>query len=103
MAGVMTPSPYRSAAPKSPSRSSADRPFFEMSFWPTSAISARIPPCPRLSARMTNSRYLNVTTKVIAQKTRERTPSTFSGVGATEWVPPKHSLSAYSGLVPMSP
>jgi hypothetical protein len=52
---------------------------------------------------MTTDRYLNVTTNVIAQKTRERTPMTFSGVGGTGWLPAKHSRSAYSGLVPMSP
>ncbi len=62
-----------------------------------------MPPSPRLSARMTNPRYLNVTTKVIAQKTSERTPSTLSGVGGTPCGPVKHSFSAYSGLVPMSP
>jgi len=43
---------------------------------------------------MTKARYLNVTTKVIAQITSERTPSTFSGVGGTAWGPSKHSLSA---------
>ncbi len=62
-----------------------------------------MPPSPRLSAFMTNDRYLNVTTKVIAQNTSDRTPRTFSAVGATPWGPVKHSLSAYSGLVPMSP
>ena len=66
-------------------------------------MSARIPPSPRLSARMTNHRYFTVTTKVIAQKTSERIPSTFSWVAGTECVPEKHSRSAYSGLVPMSP
>ena len=44
-----------------------------------------------------------MTTKVIAQNTSERTPSTFSWLGGTECVPEKHSRSAYSGLVPMSP
>jgi len=43
---------------------------------------------------MTNVRYLNVTTNVIAQKTSDRTPITFSGVGGTPWWPVKHSLSA---------
>ncbi len=62
-----------------------------------------MPPSPRLSARITNDRYLKVTTKVIAQNTSETTPTTFSGVGATPCGPLKHSLSAYSGLVPMSP
>jgi len=61
---------------------------------PTRAMSARIPPSPRLSARITNDMYLNVTTKVIAQITSERTPRTFSGVAGTECGPSKHSLSA---------
>jgi hypothetical protein len=43
---------------------------------------------------MTNARYLKLTTKVIAQKTSESTPTTFCGVGSTRWIPPKHSLSA---------
>jgi len=37
------------------------------------------------------------------QKTSESTPITFSGVGAMACGPWKHSRSAYSGLVPMSP
>jgi hypothetical protein len=47
--------------------------------------------------------YLNETTKLMDQKMRERTPITFSGVGGMLWCPAKHSLSAYRGLVPMSP
>jgi hypothetical protein len=66
-------------------------------------MSARIPPSPRLSARRTKDRYLNVTTNVIAQNTSDRTPRTFASVGATPCGPAKHSFSAYSGLVPMSP
>ncbi len=54
---------------------------------PTSASSARMPPSPRLSARITNARYLKLTTKVMAQNTSESTPSTFSGVGGTACVP----------------
>jgi hypothetical protein len=47
--------------------------------------------------------YLNETMKLMDQKMRERTPITFSRLGATLWCPLKHSLMAYSGLVPMSP
>ena len=42
-----------------------------------SASSARMPPSPRLSARMTIVRYLNVTTKLSDQKMSERMPRTF--------------------------
>jgi hypothetical protein len=33
----------------------------------------------------------------------DRTPSTLSRVGGTEWLPKKHSRIVYNGLVPMSP
>ena len=58
----------------------------------TRARSARIPPSPRLSARITKDMYLNVTTKVIDQNTSDTTPSTLSGVGATPCGPVKHSF-----------
>ena len=77
MAGVITPSPYSSAAPMSTSRVSAETPC---SFLPirsgTSASRARIPPSPWLSARMMNARYLTVTTIINDQKMSERTPRT---------------------------
>jgi hypothetical protein len=41
-----------------------------------SAVSARMPPSPLLSARMTNSTYLMDTTSVIAQKSIDRMPKT---------------------------
>jgi hypothetical protein len=41
--------------------------------------------------------------KLMDQKISERTPITFSGVSGMRWWPLKHSLMAYSGLVPMSP
>ena len=40
-----------------------------------------MPPSPSLLARMTNVRYLSVTTSISAQKMSESTPSTFSWVG----------------------
>ena len=42
----------------------------------TSAVSARMPPSPLLSARMINVMYLSVTTTISAQNTTERTPYT---------------------------
>jgi hypothetical protein len=62
-----------------------------------------IPPSPRLSARMTKMRYLKETTKLSDQKISDSTPSTFSLVGEIPYSGAKHSLSAYSGLVPISP
>jgi hypothetical protein len=67
------------------------------------ASRANVPPSPRLSARSTTETYLNDTMKLMDQKISERTPITFSGVSGMRWWPLKHSLIAYSGLVPMSP
>jgi hypothetical protein len=105
MAGVMTLSPKNSAAPKTPSE--VNTPVRTSTFAVarcTSAVRARIPPSPWLSARMTNARYLIETIREIAQKTSETTPYTSLGVGRT--APPfreKTIWSAYSGLVPISP
>ncbi len=46
----------------------------------TSAVSARMPPSPRLSARMITTMYFSVTTMISAQKMIDRMPSTFSAV-----------------------
>jgi hypothetical protein len=56
-----------------------------------------------LSAFITQRMYLNETMKLSDQKISERTPRTLSLVRGMLWAPVKHSLSAYSGLVPMSP
>ena len=69
----------------------------------TSAISASIPPSPRLSARMTKARYFTEMTMMSAQKNRLSTPSTLAGEGSMPCGPWKHSRSAYSGEVPISP
>ena len=92
MAGVIIPSPYRRAAPKSPSRI---RTFLD----PTSssrrgatrAVSARMPPSPSLSARNTKRRYLTDTTITSAQKISDRTPSTLVGSTASPY--PRRKLS----------
>ena len=47
----------------------------------TSARSARIPPSPWLSARMTKARYFTVTTIVSAHTMSEHTPSTSPASG----------------------
>jgi hypothetical protein len=47
-----------------------------------SAVSARMPPSPRLSARRTKTPYLTEMMRISAQKIRDITPKTFSGVAA---------------------
>ena len=79
IAGVITPSPKNSEAPKMPRMPTAyaAREFFGRVRW-ASAISAMIPPSPSLSARMMMVTYLSVTTSISDQNTSERMPSTVS-------------------------
>jgi len=88
MAGVMTPSPYSSAARRAPAPAGPSAPAGWHGAAPP-APGGQDAALPRLSARMTKVRYLMVTTKVIAQKTSDRTPSTFSG-----WGPPRGGRAA---------
>ncbi len=62
-----------------------------------------MPPSPRLSARMISTTYLSDTITISDQKMVDRPPSTFSAVSGMPWLGEKVSLTAYSGLVPMSP
>ncbi len=62
-----------------------------------------MPPSPWLSARITSTTYFSDTTTISAQKISDSTPSTASGVTVRPWAGLRHSLKAYSGLVPMSP
>ncbi len=81
MAGVIMPSAQSRAAPTNPSRIRASRPRLarpSLLFGITSARSARMPPSPWLSARITNVRYLTTTTRVSAQNTRDRMPRVFA-------------------------
>jgi hypothetical protein len=74
--GVMIPSPKSSPAP-SIAKSAAMRcsgAFRVDRLRGTSESSAKMPPSPRLLARVINSRYFMLTTSVIAQKTSDRTP-----------------------------
>ena len=59
-----------------------------------SAISAMMPPSPRLSARMISTTYLSETITISAQKIVDRPPSTFSGVSGMPWAGLKVSLTA---------
>src|SRR5450759_1374253 len=74
------------------------------SFWRSSATSARMPPSPSLSARITRATYLRETRIVIDQNTIEMIPKTSTGVGRTVLCSMlKAVCNEYSGLVPMSP
>jgi hypothetical protein len=44
------------------------------------AVRARMPPSPRLSARMTRSRYLSEMMSTSDQNTTDATPSAFTGL-----------------------
>src|ERR1700731_3439669 len=69
---------------------------------PTSEISARIPPSPLLSARMTNRQYLIEIVTIRVQAISESTPSALCAVNC----PPVACTTVcreYKGLVPRSP
>ena len=61
---------------------------------PRSAMRARMPPSPRLSARMMKVRYLSTITTRSDHSTSDRMPSTFAGVGVSPRWGTKHSLIA---------
>ena len=85
MAGVIMLSPYSSAAPKSPTSTRAwrlPRAFASDSRGITNAVSAMMPPSPRLSARMTRTRYLNAMTTRSDQKISDSTPNVLACVAA---------------------
>ena len=62
-----------------------------------------MPPSPRLSARMISITYFSDTTIISDQKIVDRPPRMFSASSGMPWLGAKVSLTAYSGLVPMSP
>ena len=64
-----------------------------------------MPPSPSLSARMTRSTYVTVTTIITDQKISEMIPKMLSVVAVTGCGSPglKTVWTVYSGLVPMSP
>jgi hypothetical protein len=83
IAGVMTPSPNRSAAPMTPSRTTIGTPGpLAIRSEATSDKSARMPPSPSLSARSTNTTYLSETISISAQKISETMPSTSAASGS---------------------
>ena len=62
-----------------------------------------MPPSPSLSALRMKVTYLMVITMVRDQKMRDITPTMLPWVMAMACMPWKHSLTAYKGLVPISP
>ena len=74
---MSAPSPYRSAAPNRAAAASSgarDRQL-DPKRDPTSASSARMPPSPLLSARMTTVAYLSATISSMVQTSSEKPPS----------------------------
>ncbi len=104
MAGVMIPSPYKSAAPINAAQSShRPRPRVAASSRDrASARSAKSPPSPPLSARSRSEMYLPPTMSSSDQMMIESVPSTVSGASGED---ENESVArrAYKGLVPMSP
>jgi hypothetical protein len=74
----MMPSPYISAAPNKPMTTRARARSNPLA--PASGISAKIPPSPWLSARITKRQYLMEIVMTSAHKISERTPIAASGV-----------------------
>ena len=83
IAGVITPSPKNRQAPAMPTRASALRMPVPTETRCASAISARMPPSPRLSARMISVTYFTVTISTSDQKISDRMPSTSAAVIGT--------------------
>ena len=73
--GVITPSPKNSAAPNSPAHM-IQRLRPRAAARNASTIKARMPPSPRLSARISTRTYLMVTTSISAQAINDSTPKT---------------------------
>ena len=85
MAGVIRPSPYSSAVPKTPSMTSAAVRRPPGVFGMTSAVSARMPPSPRLSARMMKVMYLMEMMITSAQNATDASPSAFVSLTVRSW------------------
>jgi hypothetical protein len=84
MAGVITPSPYKRAAPNRPTRTNSHlRPLTSRSLPVARADRARMPPSPSLSARITRPRYLVLITMISDQNITERRPITLASNSST--------------------
>ncbi len=85
MAGVINPSPYNNAVPNTPSITRPAICRLLRAVCITSAVSAKIPPSPRLSARMTSARYLTEMITINAQKAMEATPRALVSTTGRSW------------------
>ena len=104
IAGVIMPSPYSRAAPKIPSRRSAPTGRGRMPRAAAATAHQRQNAAFALIVRPHDERQvLHRDDEQRDQKISDSTPRTFSGVGGRRATAEKHSRSAYSGLVPMSP
>jgi Pyridoxamine 5'-phosphate oxidase len=105
IAGVIALSPAKGEAPRIPSAISASGAPPRLSLTRCrSEVSAKMPPSPRSSARMTKLTYLSDTMIMSDQNTSDITPYTEARVTCTAWLSTvKTAWIAYSGLVPMSP
>jgi len=83
MAGVISESPKNKAAPTIPIARMVLRNLVPVSLPRSSAVNARMPPSPSLSARITRTMYLSVTMMINDQTTSEMMPYTFSSVTRT--------------------
>ena len=84
MAAPRMPTPSTTACERLPGRVSRS----------ASAMSAMMPPSPRLSARMMKITYFTATMMMSAQKKSERLPSTLARSRAMGWLPAKTSFIA---------
>jgi hypothetical protein len=71
---VMMASPKKRAVAITPRRTSCAERVSPGDSREIRAIRARLPPSPRLSARMMTETYFSVTTSIIVQKIKEMTP-----------------------------
>ena len=95
IAGVIMPSPYRSAVPNKPiTTKTRRRGRLFVVRGRINAVRARIPPSPWLSARMTRSRYLMVTTITRDQTIKDSTPKMLASMTGIPLPALRDSLNA---------
>ena len=92
IAGVITPSPKNRQAPPIPISAMVRLTRSDVAVRCASAIRARMPPSPRLSARMTSRTYFTVTMRISDQKISERQPMISPSV--MRW-PPSRAMVAW--------
>ena len=99
----MKPSPKNSAAPNRPTALTGPQTRQSRLAIDSSVLSASTPPSPRLSARSTKVTYFTEITRINDHRISDSRPRMLISLTAIPCAGLKHSRSAYSGLVPMSP